>query len=355
MKVLVVASSPKVKGGINSVVVSLLEGFRTRTTDLQFERFSSYINSVPPFLRILYSTATFAKFAWRVLPFDVVHVHSAAHGSFYRKSVYTYLAKLLGKQVIFHIHASGFEQFQKSNRFNARLVKSTLEKADEIIVLSDQMKLLVNGACGNPNVTILPNPVAIPDAAAIAPLRRHRDRVNLLFLGEIGPRKGIYDLIDAIEKLTERERSELTLHVCGNNEIDQLKAYIKDKGLEDSCIVHGWIDGERKKDFLANADIYILPSYAEGLPISILEAMAYSLPIISTNVGGIPEIVREGENGFVLEPGQTDSLARAIRTLVGHPQLRRAYGQRSHEIVTPHDIHQVLDTLTNIYKKALRR
>jgi glycosyltransferase involved in cell wall biosynthesis len=350
MKVLIVANSGKVKGGINSVIISLMEGLKGRNSGLVINRFASYIDSVAPILRIIYSMFMLVKFPFSSTSSNIIHLHSAAKGSFYRKSMYTFISKLLNKKLIFHIHASGFEEFQKSGRFNGWLVKKTLNRADGIIVLSDQMKKLVESSCHNNRVWVLPNPVTIPNQADIDASKETHNKVQLLFLGEIGPRKGIYDLVDAIALLPQECRSKVMLHVCGNNEIEKLKTYVHTKRLTDVCIVHGWIDGQQKKTFLSNADVYILPSYAEGLPISILEAMAYGMPIISTNVGGIPEIVRSGENGFLLEPGHTVSIADAIETMVNNDELRQQYGRKSKEIVQPHDINAVLDQLVAIYK-----
>ncbi|BBH22979.1 glycosyl transferase [Paenibacillus baekrokdamisoli] len=350
MKVIIAANSRKVKGGINSVIISLMEGLKQRNTDVTINRFSSYIDSVSPFLRIIYSILAILRFPFSSISYNIVHLHSAAKGSFYRKSIYTYLSKILNKKLVFHIHASGFEDFKQSNRFNSWLVRKTLNRADYIIVLSDQMKRLVETSCDNDRVSVLPNPIVIPEQAQIDAYKEAHDKVQLLFLGEIGPRKGIYDLVDAIELLPESSRNKVTLHVCGNNEIDKLKEYIASKQLTGNCIVHGWIDGEQKKKFLSNADVYILPSYAEGLPISILEAMAYGLPVISTNVGGIPEIVRKDENGFLIEPGDTRSLAEAVEMLVNDFHLRLRYGQKSKTIVQPHDLNVVLDQLVDIYR-----
>ncbi|WP_219834872.1 glycosyltransferase family 4 protein [Paenibacillus sp. R14(2021)] len=350
MKIITVANSEHVKGGIDAVIKSLLEGLRHSDEHIISTRFPSYIDSVGPLMRIAYSLMSMFKFVFISTPYEIVHLHSAAKGSFYRKSIYTVLSKLLRKKLVFHIHASGFETFQQSNSFNAWIVRRTLNCADHIIVLSDQMKALVHHFCENDRITVLPNPVTIPAAKEVASLRTAHAKVQLLFLGEIGPRKGIYDLVDAIEMLPEACKSRIQLHVCGNNEIERLKTIVSAKKLNDIITVHGWTSGEQKKKQLSNADVFILPSYAEGLPISILEAMAYGLPVISTNVGGIPEIVRSGQNGMLLEPGQPAALAQAIEALVMDEDSRNAYGKKSKEIVHPHDINLVIDQLLTIYR-----
>ncbi|MFD1952813.1 glycosyltransferase family 4 protein [Paenibacillus thailandensis] len=352
MKVLLVGNSNTVKGGINSVIVSLIEGLKRSKEELIIERYPSYTNRSNSLARIVYSIVMILKFPFYAWTFDVIHLHSAAKGSFYRKAIYTIVSKLLRKKIVFHIHASGFEAFQKSNHFNSWVVKNTLNKADCIIVLSDQMRKLVRSYCQNQKIVVLPNPINIPKDSEIEKLKEPNQKIQLLFMGEIGKRKGIYDLVDAISQLPNEARQRVVLHICGNNEIDKLKEYIISKQLTGSCIVHGWIDGVQKNKFLSNADVYILPSYAEGLPISILEAMAYGMPIISTNVGGIPEIVKNNENGFLLEPGDTVSLAIAIEKLINDNQLRLRYGLKSKENAKKHDLQIVIEKLLTVYKAS---
>ncbi|WP_281884342.1 glycosyltransferase family 4 protein [Paenibacillus sp. YYML68] len=349
MKVLMVGNSKRVKGGINSVMNSLLQGLPLCKSNVKVTRFASYTDQVPPVIRPFYSIMKLLVFLIKVIPYQIVHMHSAANGSFYRKTLYTYFSKWWGKKVIFHIHGSSFEAFQRKNSFTKWIVRKTLDRADAVVVLSEQMKMLVHRFSNNPSVHVLPNPIEIPDEQDLLKPKDYSDKVNLLFLGEIGPRKGIYDLVQALASVPQPYRNQLQLHVCGNNEIEKLKSRVQELGLEDCCTVRGWIDGEKKKYFLRVADIYILPSYAEGLPISILEAMAYSLPIISTNVGGIPEIVRPEQNGILVEPGAISDITSAILQLITDSELRDEFGKQSREIVDKHELKAVVKQLNQLY------
>jgi glycosyltransferase involved in cell wall biosynthesis len=351
MRVMKIANAKNVKGGITSVVDSLIEGISTK--DIEISRYASYIDSVPPVFRIVYSLLAIFLFVMMLKPFQLFHLHSAADGSFYRKSIYTLICKFFKKKVIFHIHGSSFEDFHNKNKFNAWLIKRTLNWVDGIVVLSKQMQGLVLSYCSNTNIWILPNPVKMPDEKELESQRRKQNKIQLLFMGEIGQRKGIYDLVTAISMLPVEIRSKVILHICGNNELHKLTTYIRSKNVADECMVHGWIDGERKKSFLANADIYILPSYHEGLPVSILEAMAYELPVISTNVGGIPEVVLHNQNGFIISPGSVNELAQSIEKLVTDHELRIAFGQKSKSLVSKHDVQLVSDKLQQIYREVL--
>lgn len=351
MKVMTIANSRRVKGGITSVVNSLIEGVQQDYPDIRMDRHASYMDYSGALSKVCYSLFAMAKLLFTLPFYRMYHLHSAANGSFYRKAIYTYMCKLAGKKVIFHIHGSSFEDFHNSSARNAAIIRKTLNRSDEIIVLSEQMKSLVLTYCENERITILPNPIQIPDRLENPPSSED-GRVQLLFLGEIGPRKGIYDLVDAIGELPAEVRSKLVLHICGNNEIEKVKQVIRQKGLTEACIVHGWIDGAKKEQMLRQADLYVLPSYHEGLPVSILEAMAYQLPIISTPVGGIPEIVRHQENGLLVRPGDVKGLAAAIGTLTEHPELRAGMGRKSREAAAPHDLKQVTRTLVELYRRV---
>ena len=131
---------------------------------------------------------------------------------------------------------------------------------------------------------------------------------TLLFLGLLGKNKGIYDLLECIRDHKVEFQGKLKLYIGGNGEIEHVKQLIKEYGIADIVIFEGWVSGDKKIELLNKSDAYILPSYKEGLPISILEAMSYGMPIISTPVGGIPEIVSNGENGYLVEPGNKEDI-----------------------------------------------
>ena len=115
----------------------------------------------------------------------------------------------------------------------------------------------------------------------------------------------------------------------------------------------GWISGEHKIRLLNQANAYILPSYNEGLPISILEAMSYQLPIISTKVGGIPEIVKDGVNGYLIEPGNKQQLKSAIDKLIFDKSIRVSMGLTSAQMVSGYLPEYVMNQLSEMYHYIL--
>ena len=137
----------------------------------------------------------------------------------------------------------------------------------------------------------------------------------------------------------------------GGNAVDgNINAFIKEHNLSDFVRYEGWVSGNKKTECLEWADVYILPSYNEGLPIAILEAMSYSHPIVSTNVGGIPEIVHSYENGILIEPGHLEQIKNALTFLIENPQMISEYGRRSREMVQPFFPDNVMTQLKSIYQ-----
>jgi glycosyltransferase involved in cell wall biosynthesis len=177
--------------------------------------------------------------------------------------------------------------------------------------------------------------------------------ITLLFLGLICKPKGIFDLIEVIANNKDKYRSRIKLLIAGNGEVQHLKDMIAKNHIEDIVEFLGWISHEGKANVLNDSDIYILPSYHEGLPISILESMAYGKAIISTNVGGIPEIVRNKENGILINSGNLKQIEQAIDFFLKNPEQLVLYGEASKRIVQKFLPHEVIKELEHIYKSVL--
>ena len=143
------------------------------------------------------------------------------------------------------------------------------------------------------------------------------------------------------------------LLIGGDGEIEKVQQYIIDNKLDNVAEYIGWISGEEKTKLLNEVDVFVLPSYNEGLPISILEAMSYNLPIISTKVGGIPEVLKNEYNGYLINPGDLIALENAISALIDNPSKRKLQGKRSGEIVKSFLPEQVIRQLDYLYKELL--
>jgi glycosyltransferase involved in cell wall biosynthesis len=159
------------------------------------------------------------------------------------------------------------------------------------------------------------------------------DAKNILFLGRLGKRKGAYDFITAIKKLDSTICPDIKFFLCGDGDIDIVKEKIGQLKLSHRVGRVGWVSGEEKNTILAQTMINVLPSYNEGLPMTILETMLYGIPNISTNIASIPEVIKDGVNGFLISPGDIDSLVCKIKELIDDRKLRQKFSVNSYDLV----------------------
>ena len=232
----------------------------------------------------------------------VVHVHTASKRSFPRSVLYTGVAHFFGRKTVMHVHGGGFrDYFQRHEAF----VRKHLRRCDAVIALSTVWQDFFTNEVGHPRVYVVNN--VVPEPAAVE--RDDNDGpVHALFLGLLTEGKGIFDLVETIGRHAGDYRGRLVLHVGGNGDQEQLNALIKQYAIADIVVFEGWVSGDRKDALLRLSSIYLLPSYVEGLPISILEAMSYGMAVVASDVGGIPSIVEQGRNGYLVKPGDKDAL-----------------------------------------------
>ena len=287
----------------------------------------------------------------------IVHVHTAAGTDFYRSTKIIELAKRFNKKVILHSHASKFKDYYaNSKESDKQKILSTIKKVDLLIVLSKSWAEWFEGiGVDISKITILHNITDYPKKANhIKPTVADRRTIRFLFMGEIGDRKGVFDIIRALATNRDELYGKIELRIGGNKRESELLKAISDGKLNDMVKFEGWVTGDRKTELLNWADIYILPSFNEGLPISILEAMSYGMPIISTPVGGIPEVVDEN-NGILVTPGNDKEIFKAIRHYVDNINDISLHGKESLKRAETYLPDHVLNHLKQIYETILSR
>lgn len=285
----------------------------------------------------------------------IIHIQGSSHGSFYRKLLLFVTAKYgFGKQVIYHMHGSRFESFyRKSDPVSKYLIRFLVERADMVIGLSDYWRTFFAQDFRVRRLEVLGNVIHQRDSAEVFYPKAAGGPLNVLFLGAIGQRKGIFDLLDVLREHRDAFEGRLVLRIGGNGETERLQEYIREHNLAALVQFDGWVSGEKKHELLSISDVYVLPSYHEGLPISILEAMNYHLPIISTPVGGTAEAVQEGINGFLVTPGDRDALYNRLLLFVAQPDLARTMGLASGQIVRRYLPETIFAHLCAIYESML--
>jgi glycosyltransferase involved in cell wall biosynthesis len=215
-------------------------------------------------------------------------------------------------------------------------------------VLSESWKNFYTNNLGlkTEQVVVLPNPVKLPSQV---PHRIHRDKVSFVFLGRIGQRKGTFDLIRAFSLLPAEQKTKSELVVAGDGDVEQARRLVESLNLVEYITVLDWIDSAQRDALLAKADVFVLPSYNEGLPMALIEAMSWGLPVVTTPVGGIPELVTHTTNGLLVNPGNIQQLSEAMQSLLKDENMRLSLGRTARLSVIHLDVEKYLNSLLCIY------
>lgn len=349
-KVVMVVPSFSAKGGISSVV----NGYRGSELEKKYK--IKYIESycdgskVKKICKAMEAYFLFFKEMTINKP-DLVHIHSSFGGSFYRKLPFVYIANIFNVPVINHIHGSEIANFyiNASNK-KKRLVEDCFDRCKYLVVLSEEWKNNLQVVKTNTSKVVIENYSTIHKECLKR--KNHQDKI-ILFLGFITELKGVFDIPDIAKKITERNRN-VKFVLAGSGEIEKLQAIIEEKGVSQYFSFPGWVKNEKKEKLLQEADLFFLPSYTEGMPMSILEAMGYGLPIVATNVGGIPQLVENGKNGYMVEPGKIDDFAKVILELTGNDELIYRMGKESIEkAYEKYSLEKHLEKVCKLYEKAM--
>jgi len=336
----------QVQGGIAAVV----NGYKGSELEKKYKII--YVESykdgtkLAKFMKGIVGYLTFLKVLIVNRP-DIVHVHSSFGSSFYRKMVFIYMASWAKKPIINHIHGADFDQFYSNASARKRLrIKKVYNLCSKFIVLSEEWKLKISQIVNSSKIEVVENFSVLCEEALLQRVNRSSNKI-VLFLGEIGKRKGCYDIPEVIKQVT-REIPDVKFVFGGTGDVQGIKKILLDLDIERNTSFVGWVRGKEKEKLLKQADIFFLPSYHEGMPMAILDAMGYGLPVISTNVGGIPKLVHAGENGFIFEPGDIKSYSEAITNLFHNDEKLKTYSKRSFALVK--DQYSLNNSLSKLYK-----
>lgn len=257
----------------------------------------------------------------------LVHIHAASGVSFWRKSAFAWSALLWRRPLLMHIHGGEFDLYHaKAPRWSQAHTRALLARATRVIVLSQVWIERLRPICPAARWVSLANPVTVrpvPDRSASAD-----GLLRVLFLGRYIEAKGVFDLLRAFGQV-QAELPAMRLLLGGEGDREALMRVARDAGVADKVELLGWIVGAAKDERLDRCDIFALPSWFEGLPVSMLEAMAAGQAALVSNVGSIPEVIRHGENGWLVPPREPAPLVQALRTLGSDAALRRRLGARA--------------------------
>lgn len=241
----------------------------------------------------------------------IIHIHTSYKGSFTRAYVIQRLCKLFHVKNVIHLHGSEFKKwYDLCSEKKHEKIKRFLRDSDKFIVLGNEWKKIINNIEAKTKISVINNAIEIPDNST----KWNKEIINILFLGVLIKRKGIYDLIYSIDILNKKDKiSKAKFIIAGSGkERKELENLVKKLHIEKYISFVGWIDETKKKELLKECQLLVLPSYNEGLPMSILEALSYGMPVIATKVGDIEEAVYDGKNGFIIEKNNIKELSKAL-------------------------------------------
>lgn len=351
IKVLMVGSETKIRGGMTTVVEAYLnnEFKHTSITYIPTHYSGNKLVSIGKFALKLHRLAS------KIKESDIIHMHMSERGSCIRKYLIYKIAKKNNKKVITHMHGAEFKEYYDAASDSIKnKILELLKNSDYVLTLGKNWNEYVKSIDKDINAIILKNSVDIPN------LKSALDNkiFNILFLAVIEKRKGIYELIEASKVLVEKYKGnkEIKFIIAGSGrEEENIKKLVKEYNMEEYFEFKGWINGETKKELLAKSHLFVLPSYNEGLPLSILEAISYGIPIVSTNVGSIDEAVINKENGFLVKVGDVEELEEKIEEILKDENKWEKMSQKSKKICEKNfDIEKYFENIEKIYTKCLK-
>lgn len=363
--ILIVGPLPPPYGGIATAVSNFLKSDLQKYFKLICIKNSTNRPSVKKgkidFLNVAYFLGQIFRFIIIIIFVRprIVQIEATYGISFLKNSLFVILSKILGRKIILSIYGGQADNFYNNlPPIGKKYVKFILLCCHKIKVEFKRGKKFFVEKFGLPEskIFILPNAVylnKIPDEN-VKPTEKE---LNLLFVGWILKEKGIFDLLKGIEILKQKGY-KFKVKIVGpegkEGELKKVLDEIQKRNLIDIVEVTGKKSSYELQNFYSDADIFILPSYAEGLPYVILEAMSYKLPIVSTRVGALPEVIEEGANGFLVEPGNIKALTEKIEILAKNKNLREEIGRNNYEkIKNEYSMDHLVKKLANIYNILL--
>lgn len=250
---------------------------------------------------------------------SVNHVNVSAHGSALRKVVLTSVLLACKKPYIVHLHSGGFPNYlSQSHPFVRFFVRRMFQRASKIVVLGTVWRewVLRNMDVSPLNIRLVPN--AVPGSAIMRETTMGNDPITFLFAGRLEPAKGVPELLEAWSSIRPGSVAKLILAGSVDPKYEDLGRCIKmleGQGVE----AVGWVSRDVLVGLYQEADVVILPSHYENLPLVVLEGMSHGLVPIATDVGAVCDVIDDGVNGIIVPVRDSQALASAMTSLIENP------------------------------------
>ncbi|WP_057882121.1 glycosyltransferase family 4 protein [Tsuneonella troitsensis] len=348
LPVLVVAPDPasgraRQAGGLVTRSIGLAHYARRRGRRIDWIDTSQ--NNFPPpsaVVRTGRAVLRIITFAWRTVTrrYAGAIVFGGAGAGFFERSVMVLIGRAAGLRTARFIVDGNMLGFYERHSAIRPIIDRLLRAADIVGLQGDSWRPFYRSA-GVPDqrMQVVPNWYLPPHGETSPRSPRSSGPVHFVYVGWLIAEKGIRELLAAARVLAARNADFRLTIVGGGDLLGEAEAATNEPAFRDRVVAPGWLDSERVRVQLAQADVLVHPSYAEGLPNSLLEAMASGLAAIATPVGAIPDVIEEDASGFLVEPRDAASLADAMQRYCDDPSMAFRHGLRGMEIVaTRHDL-----------------
>lgn len=357
-------------GGMETHILQLLEGMSgyrlsvagvlSKRFQLKAEQLGAQVYTLPPVHK--YDLVAIWRYAtlFRHLKVDIVHTHDTRGGLLGRIA-----GKLVGCKVVHTVHTPSF--FLAQNTFTKwlyqcveRLLNGVF--SDKIIFVAQPIQILYQ------DLHIVPQSKScyIPNGIDCSFAEQGFDRVEqrleygvpsealvILYVGRLSFEKGLKDLLFAFNEVAAQYHNTWLILFGDGQERASLQDLAGTSLFVDQIIFCGFKAHTEVTRWLLSADIFVLPSYFESMPYTLLEAMAAGLPCIASRVGGNVDLIQDGETGLLVEPGDVDGLAQALRRLLGDADLRERLGRRAHTKAQEFSVEKMVARTAQVYREVL--
>ena len=274
---------------------------------------------------------------------DIVHVHMAEKGSIFRKGFVVFMANHKGCKTVIQMHAGPImDWYSRQNALVKYWVKKIFNSPDVFLGLGEFWKKQLVEIIPSNKIKVLYNGVKCSDEKQYS-----IDGSYITFMGLLKKTKGCYDLVDAISILDHKIPSNIKFVFCGKDE-DKVEVYANEKNVSNRIIFTGWIDGQKKNDILKNTMVSVLPSYYEALSMTVLESMAYGIPVVTTRISTMFELLNNDK--VLFDPGDINKLGEILSQLIKDDSERNNISALNYErALNLFSIEKINDELLGIY------
>jgi len=289
----------------------------------------------------------------------LVHVNTSMdRKAFWRDAVYLIVARALGRKVVYQVHGGELPANFAGRRLFKAFFRWLLERPDAVVLLAESERQAYAGFARFKRLAVIPNGIDVTPYVSTREKSFHRRPMRLVYLGALHRAKGVHEVVQALRILRDSSQLDgLELHMVGSGPAeDLLKQEVQDLGLQPWVRFAGPVSGEEKVRCWQQADLFVFPSYGEGLPYALLESLASGTPVVTTRVAGIAEAVVDGDHGLFVPPQNAGAVADAIAALRSDPDRLRRMSRRCVErALEQYTIDRLTSQLQTLYQHVLAR